>query len=589
MEADGDKAGRGVMPQRPTILAIDDEPSALERIAAELRRRYGEDYRVLCQRSATDALAELKRMREAGESLALVLAEQWTPGIEGSAVLAQVRELHPHAKRGLLIKWGGWGHRPTAEAIFAAMGRGDIDYYVLKPAQIGDEQFHRTVSEFLHEWSRSQATTSSGITVVAGDLSARGYELRDLLTRNGIPHCFRARESEEGSRLLSEIGREGSDEPVVIFRDGPVLVDPSDVELAAGFGVDTDLGPEREFDVVVVGAGPAGLTTAVYAASEGLRTLVVERESIGGQAGSSSLIRNYLGFSRGVSGSELAQRAYQQAWVFGSKFLLMREVIDLRADADGLELEIDGCDRVRTATVVLATGVTYRRLEIPALERLTGIGVFYGGSTSEARELADHDLFVVGGGNSAGQAAMHLSRYARSVTVLVRRQSLLATMSRYLVEALEVAENVEVRSSTEVVGGTEKDGWLDTLELRDCESGERETVDAGGLFLMIGARPHTEWMPPAIERDDGGYLLTGSELIQSGEMAESWPLERPPLAMETSMPGVFAVGDVRSGATQRVASAVGDGSVVVSQLHRLLAGTATAAEPEAREGVGQPR
>jgi thioredoxin reductase (NADPH) len=572
--------------RRAAILAIESDRGALERIAAELDRRYGEDYRVVCERSASAAVARLTRMREAGERLALVLADQWTSEIQGTAVLAKVRELHPHAKRGLLIEWGGWGDRPTAEAIFAAMARGDMDYYVLKPTQAGDEQFHRMVTEFLHEWSRSHAEDAGEITLIAPELSPRGHELRSLLARNGVPHCFRTSGSQQGRRLLAELGRQGSRDAIAVFRDGRVLVDPSDVELAAGFGVDTQLGPEREFDVVVVGAGPAGLTTAVYAASEGLRTLVVERQSIGGQAGASSLIRNYLGFSRGVSGSELAQRAYQQAWVFGTRFLLMREVTELRAERERLVVAVEGEGEAAAGAVVLATGVAYRRIGIRSLEELVGAGVFYGAATSEAQGVAGEDVYVVGGGNSAGQAAMHLSRYARRVTLVVRRPGLAATMSRYLIESLKATDNVEIRLSTEVVDGF-GDGRLRGLVLRDFVSGEREQVAAAGLFLLIGARPHTDWLPPEIARDPGGYLLTGSELIRAGRVTESWPLERPPLAMETSMPRVFAVGDVRHGATQRVASAVGDGSVVVQQLHRLLAPTATA-EP-AELSAGRPR
>jgi thioredoxin reductase (NADPH) len=560
-----------------TILAIENDAEAFGRLAAELHRRYGTDYRVICERSAPAAIEKLRRMRSAGEKCALVLADQWTSEIAGSDVLAQVRELHPHAKRALLIEWGGWGDRRTAEAIFAAMARADMDYYVLKPTRRGDEQFHRIVAEFLHEWSRSQGDAASEITLVAPEFSQRGHQLRSLLTRNGIPHCFWTSASDAGRRLLAEVGREGSAEPVAIFHDGRVLVDPSDVELAAGFGVDTELGREREFDVVVAGAGPSGLTTAVYAASEGLRTLVIERESIGGQAGASSLIRNYLGFSRGVSGSELAQRAYQQAWVFGTRFLLMREVVELRGDQDRLSLTIDGGEEVAARAVVLATGVAYRRIGIPALEELVGAGVSYGAATSEAQAVAGEEVYVVGGGNSAGQAAMHLSRYASSVTLLVRRPSLDATMSRYLIDALEATDNVQIRLSTEVVDGSGEQR-LRRLVLRDCDSGEEQTVPAAGLFLLIGSHPHSDWLPPEIERDSGGYLLTGAELIRDGRVAERWPLERPPLGLETSMPRVFAVGDVRHGAIQRVASAVGDGSVVVPQLHRLLAPSAGAVE-----------
>jgi thioredoxin reductase (NADPH) len=361
---------------------------------------------------------------------------------------------------------------------------------------------------------------------------------------------------------------------VVLVRGG-VLVNPSNVELARAYGVSTTLGEECDFDVAVVGAGPAGLAAAVYASSEGLSTLVVERESIGGQAGSSSRIRNYLGFARGVSGSELAQRAFQQAWIFGARFLHTREVTALRPSGSRHVLTLsDGSEATATA-VVLATGISYRRLGIPELDALVGNGVFYGASVSEARAYEGQEVYVVGGGNSAGQAAVHLSRYAERVTVLVRRESLVATMSRYLIAEIEAAGNVEVRPHSEVTGCS-GDGYLEAVRVRDCTSGESETVPAAALFVLIGAEPHTSRLPPEICRDSWGYLLTGPELPDG-----RWPLERPPLILETSMPGVFAVGDARSGSTKRVASAVGEGSVVIEQVHQLVeavkAGAASAA------------
>ena len=355
-----------------------------------------------------------------------------------------------------------------------------------------------------------------------------------------------------------------------IVRDGQVLTDPTKAQLAAAFGISTELGDERDFDVAIVGAGPAGLTAAVYAASEGLRTLVIERETLGGQAGSSSLIRNYLGFARGITGAELAQRAYQQAWVFGARFLMMGEATGVSPTETGLRLELAGGEAVTARAVILATGVSYRRLGIPELDGLAGAGVYFGASVAEGQAFAGEPVFVVGGGNSAGQAALHLARQGCDVTVLVRRDTLEETMSSYLREALDATANITVRLGAEVAGG-EGDGRLRRLTVRDRASGATEDVEATGLFLLIGASPHVEWLPDEVERDSGGYLLTGSSLVRDGRVVSSWPLERGPFGLETSMPGLFAIGDVRHGSVSRVASAVGEGSVVAQQLHRLLA------------------
>jgi thioredoxin reductase (NADPH) len=446
-----------------------------------------------------------------------------------------------------------------------AMGRGDIDYYVLKPWRRADEYFHRTITEFLQEWERATAASPQEVAVVCEWRSARGHQVRQMLARNGVPHVAHDTDSPEGRRILAEVHREGTREPVVVLMDGVVLVDPTNTELASAYGVSTTLGDRSDFDLVVVGAGPAGLAAAVYASSEGLDTLVVERESIGGQAGASSKIRNYLGFARGVSGAELAQRAYQQAWIFGARFLHTRSVTALRPEGRRYVLELSDGSEATAAAVVLATGISYRRLGIPELEELQGTGVFYGASVSEARAHTGQEVYVVGGGNSAGQAAVHLGRYAARVTILVRRASLSETMSSYLVNEIEAAENIEVRAHTEITGCA-GEGTLKSVELRDCRTGELETVPAAALFLMIGAQPHTEWLPESICRDERGYLLTGSDLPEG-----DWPLERSQLMLETSLPGVFAVGDARHGSTKRVASAVGEGSVVIEQVHQLLA------------------
>jgi thioredoxin reductase (NADPH) len=535
----------------PVLLAVDEDAGCLSRAEQELWRRYGQDYDVRATSSPTAALQQLEALREAGTPVALVLADQWLGETTGAELLARTKALHPSAKRGLLIEWGAWGDPATAEAIFEAMALGRIDYYVLKPQRSPDELFHRTVGEFLFEWARAESPLQGEIELVAEPGSPRTHELHDLLSRNGVPYACHTPDSAAGRALLEEAGREDASVPVARVRPGQILVDPSKVELAEAFGVSTELGERREFDVAVVGAGPAGLAAAVYASSEGMRAMVVEREAIGGQAGSSSLIRNYLGFSRGVSGAELAQRAYQQAWVFGTSFLLMRDVVELRPGdrchtlrtADGAEFE--------AAAVVLASGVSYRRLQIPALVALEGTGVFYGASAAEAKALTGRRVFVVGGGNSAGQAAMHLCRWAEQVTLVVRGPSLAASMSSYLREAIDAADNVETMMGAEVVDG-EGDGRLERLILRDA-SGSESSVPADALFILIGAHPGTDWLPLAVERDEWGYVLTGPDF-------------------ETSLPGVFAVGDVRSGSVKRVASAVGEGSIVIQQIHRHLAG-----------------
>lgn len=387
----------------PHIVVVEDEDKPRARLEAALERRYGGDYAVGAHESADAGLDALARLRDAGERVALVLADQWMPGATGVDLLAQVRELHPLAKRGLLVEWGAWGDDPTAEAIVTGMNRGDIDYYVLKPWRWPDELFHRTVVEFLYEWSRTGDWTPQAVTVVGDEGSPRAQELRGVLARNGVPFAFRSSGSPEGRDVLAESGLDRTRGPVVRLLDGRVLIDPSRAELARAYGVQTSIEGSRHYDLVVVGAGPAGLAASVYGSSEGLRTLAVEAEAIGGQAGSSSLIRNYLGFARGVSGAELAQRAYQQAWVFGTRFMHMRRVDALEPGEDEHVLWLSDGTKVSARAVVLATGVSYRRLSAPSLEDLTGAGVFYGASTAEAQALRGGCVYVVGGGNSAGR------------------------------------------------------------------------------------------------------------------------------------------------------------------------------------------
>ncbi|QRP49573.1 FAD-dependent oxidoreductase [Amycolatopsis sp. FDAARGOS 1241] len=549
------------------LVAVDGDADVLRDLGRELRERYGRHYRVLTFTTPDDALASLKDL----DDVALVLSGQWLSGMTGGELLSRVRRLHPHAKRGLLIAWGEWGDRETGEAIFEAIARGHIDHYVLRPLAAPDEVFHHAISNLLLEWTEARRTSPYTIHVVGESWSGRAYELRKVLGRCAIPHAFSLADSHEGRALIAEVGADGG-LPLVVFPDGNVLRNPTDADIAVATGAPVD--PERmEFDLVIVGAGPAGLSAAMYGASEGFGTLVVDEGGLGGQATSSSLIRNYLGFPRGVSGRRLAQQAYDQAWVFGAKFVFMQRAVDLERDGE-LTLTLSNGTRVHSRAVLLATGAAYHRLGVPGLEELSGAGVHYGGPASEAPGATDREVFVVGGGNSAGQAALYLARYARRVTLLVRADSLGAGMSHYLTREIAATPRLDVRLATEIVGGG-GDGWLDHLVLRDRRTGEVETVPADGLFVMIGALPHTDWLPPEIRRDERGFVLTGADLDGC-----SWPIARTRLPLETSMPGVFAAGDARHDSVKRVASAVGEGSVAIQLLHRMF--TAEGLRPRGR-------
>ncbi len=553
-------AGHG----RPVLFVVHDDEAAKDRICTQLERRYGVDYEILSEPEASAGLETLGRLRDDGAPVALVLCNRAETSV-GDDFFRQVHALHPEAKRVLLVDWGAWADRTTADTIHRLMALGEIDYYGIRPWRSPDEYFHRTITEFLLEWERTGSTAPREVTIVGPQWSSRSHELRSLLVRNGVPHQFHAYDSPTGEALLRDTGHTAAERPVVLLHDGSVLVDPSKTELVAAVGVNTELdaGSMTDFDLLIVGAGPAGLAAAVYASSEGLRTLVIERESIGGQAGSSSLIRNYLGFPRGVTGAELAQRAYQQAWVFGTTFLLTREAADITSTSGWHVLKtLDGTE-IRSRAVVLATGVSYRRIDVPELEAFEGAGVYYGASVSEARALAGTDVFVVGGGNSAGQAAFHLARYARTVTILVRGATLAESMSQYLIDQIAAA-GIKVRFTTEVVGGG-GDSRLEWVTLRDRRSGEVERRNAAALFVLIGASPRTDWLPTHVGRDKWGYVLTGPDVDTTHFV------DRTPLMFETCVPGIFAVGDVRHGSVKRVASAVGEGSVVIQQVHQFLA------------------
>lgn len=551
---------------RPVLLAVDEDAKALPAIERELRDRYERSYRVVCLGSKAEAEREIGRIEEAGEELALVLAGESLDGEPEAALLGRVHKRHPQAQRGLLIDYGSWGDGPTGKAIFAAMALRQIDYYVLRPTRQPDELFHQSISTFLLEWTHARRLSSHTVNIIGESWSGRAHELREVLGRCALPHNFCLADSPEGRELVASVGG-GKPLPLVVFPNGEVLADPSNAELTIAAGGPVD--PQgRDFDLVIVGAGPAGLSAAVYGTSEGLRTLVIDEGGIGGQATLSSLIRNYLGFPRGVSGRRLAEQAYEQAWVFGAQFAFMQKATSLAREGDRIVVGLSEFPEVTARAVILATGAAYRRLGVEELERLalSGAGVFYGGPATEAPAMKGRHVFVVGGANSAGQAALHLADYAQRVTLVVRAASLGAAMSHYLIQQVEASPDIDVRLETEVVGGG-GEGWLERLDLRRRGEEAVETVAAGALFLMIGAKPYTEWLPETVLRDPAGFVRTGAAAAES----PAWALERPPFTLETAMPGVFAVGDVRDGAMNRVASAVGEGSIAVRQVHDLLA------------------
>ncbi|UJR87198.1 FAD-dependent oxidoreductase [Sandaracinus amylolyticus] len=542
------------MHTKPVIAVVDDQPAALESLRDALERRYHADYRVCAFGSPESAQDELARLHERGEPVALVIADQWMPGTTGIELLDHAHGLHPHAMRALLVEWAD---RAAAPAILHGCAFGHLENYVIKPWSPPEVHLYPAIGEFLAEWTRAHGERLELVRIVSEVPSRRARELQELLDRSGIPYGVRDASSAEGIELLRETGLEHAPLPVLVFFDGRALVAPSNAELQDAIA---EAAPsEASCDLAIIGAGPAGLAAAVYAASEGLRTFVVEREVVGGQAGTSSLIRNYLGFPRGISGAELAHRAWEQAWLFGAKYVLARAVVELRAEGAERVLVLEGGRTLRARAVLIATGASYRRLDVPALDRFAGAGVFFvvGG---DARVMAGHEAFVVGAGNSAGQAVVHLAKHARKITLLVRGASLASSMSAYLVREIARTPNIEIRFDTEVVDGA-GGGKLEQLTLHDRRTGALETVPAEMLFVMIGALPHTEWLAGVVQRDTHGYLLTGADVSDGG---------RRPTRYETSVPGVFAAGDVRHGSEKRLASAVGEGAVAVRDVHDYL-------------------
>ncbi len=548
----------------PVLLLVIEDDAGRRHMTAELASRFTRDYTVEASPSVAAGLERLRRFRGDAVPVAMVLADLHMRSADSIAFLAQVRGIVPTATRILLFD-RGVGAAGGAVRRAAVLGR--IDTALSKPTGPRDEDFFGVLTEYLADWAWITRPAVDAVRIV-GDSTGRTERLMvDILRRYAIPAGVYAPDSTEGRRI---IGRAPADArlPVVQVLDAPPMSDPSLEELADQFGFPGDVSAVM-YDLAIVGAGPAGLGAAVYGASEGLSTVVIEQEAVGGQAGTSSMIRNYLGFPRGVTGRRLAVEGERQAIRFGASFHLMRSVTGLRAD-DALRLTLSSGREVRARSVLLSCGVSYRRLGVASLEALIGAGVFYGAAVGEAQALESLDAFVVGAGNSAGQAALHIARYAARVTLLARGANLERTMSDYLIQEIAAHERIEVRTRTEVVGGGGA-GHLERLTLRDNATGEQHDVSAAGLFILIGAEPRTSWLPDAIERDDRGYVRTGSEVSR-----ERWRLDRAPGAFETSMPGVFAAGDVRAGSVKRVAAAAGEGAVTVPMIHSVLTAPETA-------------
>ncbi|MGY2066203.1 FAD-dependent oxidoreductase [Blastococcus sp. SYSU DS0619] len=569
LDADSSSAARAAL-----ILVSRDAPLR-DRVGQELEKRYGADYVVVvCGSDDDDVAARAGQLTDQGVPVAVFMAGLGPADPDGLDVLARAGGLAPGAVRACIVRWGDL---ETAAPVFEAITLGRLDAWLYRPERAGDEDFHLSVTELLAEWDSRQGPAYEAVQVIGERWSARSQELRDMFTRNRVPVGFHESSSPAGQELLAELGLDRPALPVVVLQfrpERPVLTDPSALDIAEAFGLLEPVDGSTLFDVVVVGAGPAGLSAAVYAASEGLSTVVIEPLAMGGQAGTSSLIRNYLGFPRGVSGNRLAASAYQQAWSFGATFVWSRSVIRLSSSDGEHHVHLSDGATVRARTVVVATGAEWRRLDVPALEALQGRGLFYGAAVSEARAMAGRRVLVVGGGNSAGQAAVHLARYADQVTILVRR-GLAETMSDYLVHEIDEAPNIDVRSRVQLVDGA-GEPVLESVVVEDLDTRRRETLPADAVFVLIGSRPASGCLGDEVAKDRSGFVLTGPDLDSA---SPGWPLDRPPLFLETSVPGVFAAGDVRSGSVKRVASGVGAGAIAVQLVHQYLSGAAPASPP----------
>ncbi len=546
---------------KPVLMTVDDDPGVSRAVARDLRRRYGQDHRIVRAESGRDALGALRELTLRGEPVAAILADYRMPEMNGIEFLEQAMDIAPHARRALLTAYA------DTDAAIQAINLVDVDHYLLKPWDPPEEKLYPVVDALVETWRAVGQRPVDEIRVVGHRWSAECFSARDFLARNSVPYRYYSVEEPEGARLLEAAGAAPEDVPVLITPDGTALRSPTDAEIAAAVGLTVD--PATDFDdLIVVGGGPAGLGSAVYGASEGLRTVLVERQAAGGQAGQSSRIENYLGFPDGVSGAQLTDRARRQAVKFGAEMLTARDVVALEVQGSARVVRFGDGSTIAAHAVILATGVSYRSLTAPGCHELTGRGVYYGSANTEAPECAGTDVYIVGGANSAGQAAVFFSRHARSVTLVVRGDSLQASMSHYLIQQLESIPNVHVRTRT-TVGQACGDDHLESIRL-DHADGTTEFVDTGHLFIFIGAQPQTSWLDGVVQRDERGFVWTGPDLLTDGQRPSGWTLDRDPFYLESSVPGVFVAGDVRAQSVKRVASAVGEGAMAVTLVHRYL-------------------
>jgi thioredoxin reductase (NADPH) len=548
---------------KPLMFVVDDDGRALDRLRDDLERRYGADYELATALSPIDGLTQLKELHAKARQVALIVADQWMPEMTGIDLLVKAHELHPEARRLLVIDVGD----VRAEApIVRALTLNQLDFYFGKPWASPEEELYPVTGEALRVWAQRNLPRYEKAKIVAPRSSARAHDLKDVLDRNAIATGFYPVDTVEGRALLDRHAPETDRFPVLVLHDGRVLIDPARDEMAEAMGAPTNPEP-IVYDVAIVGSGPAGLAAAVYAASEGLRTAVIEPMVVGGQASMSSLIRNYLGFPWGIGGSDLMERASRQAVGFGARFVITRSATGLRLRGSERVVTLDNEREVAGRAMVISTGVAYRRLDVPGVDTLVGAGVFYGATLSEADALEGLNVYVLGGGNSAGQAALHLARVGARVTMLVRSDSLAKRLSDYLVKEIEKDSRIEVRLNTRLAGviGNQQ---LEGLLLHDAIAQRTEEVPAAAIFVFIGAEPRTNWLRSAVACDDRGFLLTGRDLV--AESAPRWPLERQPYLLETSMPGVFAAGDVRHSSAKRVAAAVGEGSTAILLVRQYL-------------------
>jgi len=548
---------------KPVILTVDDDPDVLQAVARDLRRQYGDRFRIVRADSGQSAIEATQQLKVKNEPVALFLVDQRMPNISGVEFLEQALPIFPTAKRALLTAYA------DTDAAIRAINSTQIDYYLLKPWDPPEERLYPVLDDLLDDWFAGFRPPFEGIRVVGNRWSPRSHQVKDFLARNQIPYQWLDIELEPEAQKLVEFAESESQQlPLVLFPDGAQLIQPSNVEIAERIGLKTQA--ERPFyDLVIVGGGPAGLAAAVYGASEGLTTVMIEREAPGGQAGSSSRIENYLGFPVGLSGGDLARRAVTQARRFGVEILSPQEVTQVRVEDPYRIVKLVDGSEISCHVLLVATGVSYRRLDVPGMDKLYGAGVYYGAAQTEAIACGGEVVYIVGGANSAGQAAMYFSKYADRVVMLVRGESLTKSMSQYLIDQIEATDNIEVRTYAQVVEvkGAEH---LEALTMQDVQTGSTETVDATSLFIFIGASPRTDWLDGIVERDRNGFILTGPDVMREGKRPKGWNLDRDPFLLETNVPGIFAAGDVRYGSVKRVASGVGEGAIAVQFVHRYL-------------------